>query len=134
MAVPAASSSLSTLSFWPEGPSQMALTIEGAWCHHIIRPQRGSQCLPQQKHTRTSTGRRRTPLPTPRVKCLMKEKQQICLRCEGKLLLYTLEQHWPFSKAPIAQHLGFSAASQKCVSREATSKSVVSACKLPTFP
>ena len=38
-----------------------------------------------------------------------------------KLQLYLLEQHWRFSKAPRAQHLGFSATPQKCVWREMTS-------------
>lgn len=60
--LPARGSSLSIWSFWPEGPSQRTLTIEGAWCHHIIRSQPGSECRPLQKHTWTSIRGRRTPL------------------------------------------------------------------------
>ena len=49
---------------WASGCPEMALTIEGAWCHHFIKPQPGTECLPLQKQTWTSI-RRRAHFPIP---------------------------------------------------------------------
>ena len=102
------------------GCPEMALTLEGAWCHPFIKPQPGPEGLPLQKHTWTSIGRRRAHLPTPvwNVCC---EKTNKCVCHEEEASAVPIRATLPFSKAPRAQHLGFPAPPQKCIWREMTS-------------
>lgn len=105
---------------WASGCPEMALTIEGTWCHHFIKPQPGPECLPLQKYTWTSIGRRRAHLPTP-VWNVCSEKNNKCVCHEEEASAVPIRATLPFSKAPRAQHLGFSALPQKCIWREMTS-------------
>lgn len=78
------------------GCPEMALTIEGAWCRHCIKPQPGPECLPLQKHTEQASGGE--PISPPRCEMFAGRKTINVSAMRRKLQLYLLEQHCLFQR------------------------------------
>lgn len=116
---------------WASDCPEMALTIEGAWCHHFIKPQPGPECLPLQKHTWTSIRRRaHFPIPVWNV-CWKKNNKCVCHEEEASAV--PVRATLAFFKGTKSPTLGFSNSSEMCLKRDdfwgAESES-----KSPVFP
>ena len=115
------------------GPPERALTIQGSWCHHVIRPQPVSECLPLQKHTWTASGEgEHISLPWCEVFAGRKITNASAMRREASTV--PVRTTLAFFKGTKSPTLGFfSSSSEMCLKRdgfwEAESES-----KSPAFP